>query len=245
MKKIMVCFILVILGSLVLVGCGSDNGDSADWLSPAISIEKNTNTVPLWSGTYNLHRNETMDYIFRAGDDFNDIAITSEALLAGGAVPATLRVAYGGDGQHLVRLVAFAYNFFDHGRPVRINAHAASPNPQDIIVLWQNPENRHWFSMLQNGVGREAITLGQHHEELVSQRNGSDVYTFLLNSETVETLSEMRVYIIATSAPTRDDDYDRSGYSIIFALELPDLDNHFHSWEILAACGTMFLVDGE
>jgi hypothetical protein len=185
-----------------------------------------------------------MEYVFRDGN-FNEIAITSEALIAGGAVPASLRVLYGGDGQHLVRLVAFAYSFFDHGRPVRINAHAANPNPQDIMVLWQNPENGHWFNMIQNGIGREAITKGQHHEGLVSLRNGSDVYTFLLNSETAEALSQITVYIVAASAPTREDSYDRSGYSILFALELPDLDNHFHSWELLAACGTMLLVEGD
>jgi len=240
MKKFILVLALAILASLVLVGC-SDNG-TASWLSPTISLEKNTHNLPIWSGTYNLHRNETMEYVFREGDDISDITITSAALVAGGAVPATLRVAYDGDGQHLVRLVAFAYEFFDHGRPVRINAHAANPNPADIVVLWQNPENGHWFSMVQNGVGREAVTLGQHHNNLVSQRNGSDVYTFLLDSETVEAISEMTVYIIATTAPTRESDYERSGYSILFTLELPDVDNHFHSWEILAACGTMFLV---
>jgi hypothetical protein len=220
----------------------AEEAQQVNWLSPMISIEKETNTVSLWSGTYTLHRNETMEYVFRDGEDFNDIAITADALIAGGAVPATLRVAYGGDGQHLVRLVAFAYNFFDHGRPVRVNAHAAEPNPQKILVLWQNPENGHWFSMIQNGVGREAITLGQNHNELVSLRNDNPVYTFLLNSETVESLSELSVFIVATAAPTREDDYERSGYSILFTLELPDLDNHFHSWEILAACGTMFLI---
>ena len=249
MKKYIFFLLLVTFAGLILMGCSSDNNDdsvnSANWLSPTISIEQSTNNVPLWNGAYNLHRNETMEYVFRDGDDFADIAITSDALIAGGAVPATLRMAYGGEGQHLIRVVAFAYNFFDHGRPTRISAHAADPNPQEIIVLWQNPENGHWFSMIQNGIGREAITLGQHHDELVSLRNGSDVYTFLLNSETVETLSELPVYIIATAAPTRDDDYERSGYSILFTLELPDIDNHFHSWEILVACGTMFLVDGE
>jgi len=29
----------------------------------------------------------------------------------------------------------------------------------------------------------------------------------------------------------------------MFALELPDIDNHFHSWEILAATGTMLKVE--
>ena len=251
MKKNILFLMLAAVAGLAVLGCSGNDNDANDtgtevsWLSPMISVEKNTNEVSLWSGTYNLHRNETMEYVFRDGEDFNDIPITSDALLAGGAVPATLRVAYGGDGQHLVRLVAFAYSFFDHGRPSRLNAHTADPNPQDIVILWQNPENGHWFSMIQNGVGREAITLGQNHDDLVSLRNGNDVYTFLLNSETVETLSELTVYVIANAAPTREEEYDRSGYSILFTLELPDIDNHFHSWEILAACGTMFLVEGQ
>jgi len=243
----MLFLLLASIAGLVLAGCGGGNNDidAVSWVSPMISIEKGSNTVSLWSGTYNLHRNETMEYVFRDGEDFNDIAITSEALVAGGAVPASLHVAYGGDEQYLVRLVAFAYSFFDHGRPTRLTAHAADPNPQEVLVLWQNPENGHWFSMIQNGVGREAITLGQHHDELVSLRHGGEVYTFLLNSETVETISDIPLYIVAIAAPTREEDYDRSGYSILFTLELPDLDNHFHSWEILAACGTMVLVGGE
>jgi len=242
MKKLFA--MLAVMASLVLVGCGDNaSDDGIRWISPMISIEKDTHALPLWSGTYNLHRNETMEYTFRDGDDFMDIAITSDALIAGGAVPATLRVAYGGEGQHLVRLVAFAYNFFDHGRPTRIPAHTAEPNPQEIMVLWQNPENGHWFSMIQNGVGRESITMGQHNNELVSNRHGGEVYTFLLNSETAHILSELTVYVIATAAPTREDEYERSGYSILFTLELPDIDNHFHSWEILAASGTMFEVN--
>ena len=269
MKRIAVFLVLVMMTGLIFVGCGAQPAPApaptpaqtpaaeapadpeppvvadmpqVDWISPMISIEKENHIVSLWSGTYNLHRNETMEYVFRDGDDFNDIAITADALIAGGAVPATLRLAYGGEGQYLVRVVAFAYNFFDHGRPTRIGAHTAEPNPQEIMVLWRNPENGHWFSMIQNGIGREAATLGQNHNELVSLRNGNPVYTFLLNSETVESLSELEVFIVATAAPTRESDYDRSGYSILFTLELPDIDNHFHSWELLAATGTMFVV---
>jgi len=227
---------------MLIVACGRHNS-AADWPAPSMSIEKDTHAVSLWDGTHQLHRNETMEYVFRADGDFVDIAITSDALLAGGAVPATLRVAYGGSGQHPVRLVAFAYEFFDHGRPVRLNAHTATPNPQDIMVLWQNPDNGHWFNMVQNGVGREAVTMGAHNDGLVSLRNGSDVYTFLLNSDTVATLDALTVYIIATAAPTRTSEYERSGYSILFTLEQPDLDNHFHGWEILAAGGTMFIVE--
>ena len=240
MKKWAICLMLLIAASLVIAGC--NNGGAVDWLSPMISIEKAGHTVALWSGEYNLHRNETFEYVFRAGEGLEYTAITPDALIAGGAVPATLRVNYGGDGQHMMRLVAFAYSFFDHGRPARLNAHAAEPNPQEILVLWRNPENGHWFNLIQNGIGH-AVTLGQHHNELVSLRHGGEVYTFLLNSETAESLSEMEVFIVATAAPTREDDYERSGYSILFTLELPDIDNHFHSWEILAACGTMLIVE--
>lgn len=242
MKKYIILLVLVILTSAILVSCGSNGNATNDWVSPAIAIEKGTHTLSLWRGSYNLHRNETMEYVFRQAEGMNDIAITSDLLIAGGAVPATLRVNYGGEGEHMVRLVAFAYEFFDHGRPTRLNAHAAIPNPQEIMILWQNPENGQWFNMIQNGVGREAVTMGQNHNDLVSLRNGNEVYTFLLNSETVETLSELEVFIVATTAPTREDSYDRSGYSILFTLELPDIDNHFHGWEILAGCGTMFIV---
>ncbi|MCL2189368.1 MAG: metal ABC transporter substrate-binding protein [Defluviitaleaceae bacterium] len=244
MKKIAL-FLLLALAGFIFVGCGSGTNPADEgftWISPMIAIDKPAYELSLWHGAHQLHRNETMEYVFRAGNDFNDIAITSEALLAGGAMPATLRIAYDGDGEHLLRVVAFAYHFFDHGRPTRLNAHTASPNPQDIIVLWQNPDNGHWFNMIQNGIGREAVTRGQQHNQLVSLRHGGEVYTFLLTRDTVQKLSEIPLYIIATAAPTREDDYERSGYSLLFTLEIPDLDNHFHGWEILAACGTMVLV---
>ena len=243
MKKYALLFLAIIAG-VILVGCSSNdsnNNDSINWLSPMISIENDSHIIPLWDSAYNLHRNETFELVFRQGDSLNDIAITPDALIAGGAMPATLRVAYGGDNEYMVRLVAFAYSFFDHGRPTRLTAHAAEPNPQEILVLWRNPVNGHWFNLIQNGIGH-AVTLGGHHNGLVSQRHGGDVYTFLLNSETVENISELEIFIVATAAPTREDAYDRSGYSILFTLELPDIDNHFHSWEILAAFGTMFLV---
>jgi len=244
MKKYILVLLLAIAASIILVGCNSDStttADSTNWLSPMISIEKPTHEISLWNSTYNLHRNETFELVFRQGDSLEDVTITPEALRAGGAMPATIHVNYGGNNDYMVRLVAFAYNFFDHGRPTRINAHAAAPNPQEVMVLWQNPENGHWFNLIQNGVGHP-VTLGQQHNELVSMRNGNPVYTFLLNSETVSQIAEMDVFIVATTAPTREDDYERSGYSILFTLELPDIDNHFHSWEILAACGTMFVI---
>ena len=240
MKKYILLLLLAIAASFVLVGCS--NEDSTDWLSPMISIEKEGYNIPLWNSAYDLHRNETFEFVFRQGESLNDITITSDALIAGGAVPATLRVAYGGENEYMVRLVAFAYSFFDHGRPARLSAHAPEPNPQEVMVLWRNPENGHWFNLIQGGLGNAAATLGKQHNDLVSLRHGGDVYTFLLNNETVEQISEIEIFIIATAAPTREDDYDRSGYSILFTLELPDIDNHFHSWEILAACGTMFIV---
>jgi len=239
-KKYILLLLLAIMASLVFVGCSNDNY-STNWLSPMISIEKGTHVISLWNSAYDLRRNETFEFVFRQGEGLNDIEITPAALIAGGAVPATLRVNYGGNNEYMVRLVAFAYSFFDHGRPTRIAAHMAEPNPQEIMVLWQNPENGHWFNLVQNGIGH-AVTLGENHNDLVSLRNGNPVYTFLLNNETVGQISEMNVFIVATAAPTREDDYDRSGYSILFTLELPDIDNHFHSWEILAACGTMFVV---
>ena len=240
MKKYILVSLLAFVAGAVFVGCNGSG--SSDWLSPMISIEKESHYIPLWNSVYDLHRNETFELVFRQGGSLNDIAITPAALIAGGAVPATLRVAYGGENEYMVRLVAFAYSFFDHGRPARLNSHTPAPNPQEILVLWQNPVNGHWFNLIQNGVGH-GVTLGGHHNELVSLRHGGEVYTFLLNSETVAKLSEMEIFIVATAAPTREDEYDRSGYSILFTLELPDIDNHFHSWEILAARGTMFIVE--
>jgi len=30
---------------------------------------------------------------------------------------------------------------------------------------------------------------------------------------------------------------------LFFTIELPDIDHHFHSWELLAASGTMVIVE--
>jgi len=230
--------LIVAISIVAFAGCGQTEHE---WLSPMISFEIDNQTASLWNSRYALHRNETFEYVFH--NDGIESEINREALLAGGALPATVRLAYGGDGEYLARLVVFAYNFFDHGRPARINAHAATPNPQEILVLWQNPENGFWFNLIQDGIGRTTATQGANHDNLVSLRNGNDVYTFRFNSETVEDISELELFIIATAAPTRDDDFERSGYSLSFTIELPDMDNHFHSWEILAAAGTMLTVE--
>ena len=244
MKKLLALLALALLASIAFAGCGSAEPEAAEtinWVSPMVSFSIDGDTTSIWDSQYDLHRNETFEYVFRhAGAE---AAITPEALIAGGALPATISLSYGGDGEYLTRLVVFAYEFFDHGRPARIAAHGGSPNPQDILVLWWNPANGHWFNLIQDGIGRTAATMGQHHDDLLSLVRGTPQYTFRFNSETVQGISEMEVFIVANAAPTREEDYDRSGYSLLFAVELPDVDHHFHSWELLTASGTMVIVE--
>jgi len=242
MKKTVLFLILVFMISVILTGCDrSETFDPIDWLSPMVSFSAKENTVHVWSGQYDLHRNGTFEYVFRL--DGVEVPITSQALLSGGAIPAIVELSYGGEGEYLTRIVAFAYEFFDHGRPERITAHAASPNPQEILVLWQNPENNQWFNLIQDSIGRTAATLGEHNDGLVSLVRGTPQYTFKLNSETINNISELELFIIATARPTREVEYERSGYSLTFAIETPDIDHHFHSWEILVSSGLMIIVE--
>jgi len=242
MKKLIAISALILAISIVLVGCNSnESSGSVDWISPMVSFNIDENTTSIWNSQYALHRNETFEYVFRL--DGQEVAITAEALIAGGAVPATINLAYGGEGEYLSRLVVFAYEFFDHGRPVRINAHAAAPNPQEILVLWRNPANNQWFNLIQDGIGRTEATLGNHNDGLMSLIRDTPQITFRLNSETIQDISELEVFIVAPSRPTREDAYERSGYSLLFAIETPDIDHHFHGWEIIASSGTMIIVE--
>jgi len=252
MKKILSLLSLALIFSMALAGCNQNgDGDSevavavvdgnVDWISPMVSFNIDGTTASVWDSQYDLHRNETFEYVFRL--DGVEVPITEEALLSGGAVPATVNLSYGGAGEYLSRLVVFAYEFFDHGRPARIAAHAAAPNPADIMVLWRNPKNNHWFNLIQDGIGRTHATQGYHNDELLSLVRETPQYTFRLNSETIQDISELELFIVATARPTREDEYERSGYSLTFTIELPDIDHHFHSWELLVASGTMIIVE--
>ena len=237
MKKFISALALALTFVLLFTACSS----SVNWISPMVTFETERGTAHLWNSQYDLHRNETFEYVFHLNGV--ETAITEAALLSGGAVPATINIAYEGDSEHLTRLVVFAYEFFDHGRPQRIAAHGANPNPADIMVLWRNPDNGQWFNLIQDGIGRTAATMGAQNDGLLSLVRDTPQYTFRFNNETVEQVSELEVFIIANTRPTREDEYDRAGYSLTFTIELPDVDNHFHSWEILAARGTMMIVE--
>jgi hypothetical protein len=201
------------------------------WLNPVISFKSEENTVPLWNSEFALHRNQTNEYVLRdvSGASGDDIAVTADELIAGGAVRATVNIAYNGDDEYRGRLLAFAYRFFDHGRATRISAHSADPNPGVILALWQNPVNGHWFNLFQDGIGRSQATMGEPN-------------FFTLNAETVQQISELEVFIIPTDKPTRESSYYRSGYVIKFAFEIPDMDNHFHGWELIAGGSLPFVV---
>jgi len=241
MKKFITILALALVMSVAFVGCSQDEPESVKWISPMVSFDINGDTASVWNSQYDLHRNETFEYVFML--DGVETPITSEALLSGGAVPAAINMSYDGDGEYLARLVVFAYQFFDHGRPQRIAAHAAGINPQEILVLWQNPANGHWFNLIQDGIGRTEATMGGHHDGLLSLVRDTPQYTFRLNSETIQDISELELFIVATARPTREDEYNRSGYSLTFAIETPDIDHHFHSWELLVASGTMIVVE--
>ncbi|MCL2396750.1 MAG: hypothetical protein FWC93_01660 [Defluviitaleaceae bacterium] len=238
MKKTTLLLALVLLAVMIFAACSRGG---TEWISPMVSFNIDGQRASAWSSQYDLHRNETFEYVFRLNNA--DVPITPAALIDGGALPATVNLSYDGEGDYLTRIVVFAYNFFDHGRPARIAAHGGEPNPQEILVLWQNPANGHWFNLIQDGIGRTAATMGEHHDDLMSLVRDTPQYTFRLNSETVQDISELDLFIVATTGPTRDDEYTRSGYSLTFAIETPDIDNHFHSWELLAASGTMVIVE--
>lgn len=248
MKKFVLLFVLALVMGIALVGCNQNGSDepaaplaSANWVSPMLSFSIDGNTTTVWDSIYDLHRNETFEYVFRL--DGEDVPITAEALISGGALPATASLSYAGEGEYLSRIVVFAYEFFDHGRPERIAAHAGGINPQEILVLWQNPENGHWFNLIQDSIGRTAATLGYNHDGLLSLVRDTPQYTFRLNSETIQNISEMELFVVATARPTREDEHERSGYSLLLAIETPDIDHHFHSWELLVASGTMIIVE--
>jgi len=245
MKKLALLLALILIVGTMFTGCGTNENseEAVAWISPMISFSTERNTTSVWDSQYALHRNPTYEYVFRL--DGAEVAITEDALIAGGAILATVRLAYDGDGSYLTRVVAYAYTFFDHGRPSRIPAHvggADDPNPQVILVLWQNPANGHWFNLIQDSIGRTVATMGEHHDGLMSLVRDTPQYTFRFNSETVGDISELNLFIVPTVRPTRDDEYTRSGYSLTFAIETPDIDHHFHTWEILAASGTMVIV---
>jgi len=200
------------------------------WYSPMIAVEAygDTNSVRLWKGEFGLFRNTSFEYVLRDADGTQSV-ITPDALIAGGALSATVRIAYDGDSERMVRIGAFAYSFFDHGRAYPIDAHLSEPNPPDVLVLWHNPVSGQWYNLIQDPVGRTETTLGEPNY-------------FLLNRDTVEQIGELEVFVIPIAKPTRAEDHYRSGYVLKFAVELPDMDNHFHGREVWTTASIPIVV---
>jgi len=152
--------------------------------------------------------------------------LSSDVLIENGALKATLRVAYGGDTYYTARVGAFVYSFFDYERPVRLPVYS-----DEVLVLWQNPDGQ-WFNLMQTPIGHSPDTLGEPN-------------FFLLNAQTVAQLSELEVFIVPTVAPARNSHYDRSGYVLMFAVELPDERRHFHGREMIAAASVALAMEGQ
>ncbi|MCL2177729.1 MAG: hypothetical protein FWB72_07320 [Firmicutes bacterium] len=232
--KALIVIALSILTALSFAAC-SNGGSDTVWLSPMLSFNTQTNETHKWDSEYTLYRHSALgNIVFRGAGGTDDIAITPEALIAGGAVKASVGVAYGGDKHHLVRIVAFAYTFFNHDRPLRM-AHV----PQGIMVLWHNPANNQWFNLIQNSIGGAVQTGGVHNDGLVSLRNGSNQLSKIIDGNTNLSFD---VFIVPLHAPTREDVYTRSGFVIQLALDTPDLDNHFHGYEILVSSNTAIVI---
>jgi len=109
MKKFIMPLALALVMSIAFAGCSQDEPESVNWISPMVSFNIAGNTASVWNSQYDLHRNETFEYVFLL--DGVETPITAAALRSGGAVPATINMSYDGDGEYLTRLVVLHTNF--------------------------------------------------------------------------------------------------------------------------------------
>jgi len=241
MKKAKISVLAVVLALMIVfaVGC-NEYVCSVNWISPMLSIQTHTqaqSTTPItnvWDSDYELHRTTTNNFVFRK--DGVESAITETALVAGGAVRTTVNFAYEGDGSYYIRFVAFAYEFFDHGR-ADVRLRPAAAHTAGIFVFWKNPANGQFFNIIQHSIGSD-VSRGSTHTIPNLTNPNATVPVITLTSENAADFNEMELFIVALSRPTRDTDFNRSGYKITLAVEMPDWDNHFHGWEFLVSTST-------
>jgi len=241
-KKIIAIVAILSFSLIAFVACGNDNDVS--WISPMLSFEVDNNETTVWSGA-DLVRTAVggNPMVF----DGANSDITAEALVAGGAVRSTVNIAYDGDGEFYVRLVAFAYEFSGHGR---LTTRLAQTSPS-VMVLWRNPANGHWFNIIRETVGSHEARASNHH--IYSLSHGGANPVIRLNRETVGDFSELELFIVPTIVPERiyrtpagatDPVQDTvSGFVINFTIELPDTNNHFHIFETVATSSTRIFVE--
>ena len=227
---------MILFASIFFTGCAS----AVNWISPMLSFDVESNQAYVWDGEHNFMRTGTNNVVF-AGTGAP--AITADALLAGGAVRATVNIAYEGDGEFYTRLVAFTYEFFDHARLTTRMVPVAAQNAP-ILVLWQNPQNGHWFSIIHDTIGsQDATGSNMTVQSLRNPYPGGQNHAIRLNRDTIADFSEIEFFIVPATRPTRDNlAYTHTGYVVTFAIETPDGDNHFHIFETLVSSSTRIFV---
>jgi len=231
-KKLSIITVSMILfASIFFTGCAN----TVNWISPMLFFDVESNTTAVWSGEHGFERNDGLQYIGFSGDNAPDI--TAEALIAGGAIRSTVNIAYDGDDSYYVRITAFVYYFFDHAR---LTTRMGNNTIDSIIVLWRNPANGHWFNIIRDTIGSHAARGGYPHINSLS--HGGAQHVIKLNRETVADFSELELFIVPISRPTRDTAYVYSGYVVNIAIELPDSNNHFHIFETIATSSTRIFV---
>ncbi|MCL2861220.1 MAG: hypothetical protein FWE22_02290 [Firmicutes bacterium] len=233
MKKIKFSVLTMVLALMMVfaVGCGGN----IHWLAPMLSIEAETNTASVWDSDYELIRLGTGAFVLQY--DGEDVPITEEALIAGGAVRTTVYFSYNGGEDYFVRFAAFAYEFIGHARPATRLTPAQSSS---IRVLWRNPYNNQFFCIIQNTIGSLDVTNANY--QLTSLRTGNPQSVIRLNRENASDFNQMELFVVAHCTP---DLQTRSGYVLTFAFELPDFDNHFHGFNTLVSSSTAIIFEGD
>jgi len=240
--RIIAIALLAAFALFVLSGCGETSGEAnptgsgIEWISPTISISipgENRASVfegaPLFDVPNNDFGRENRGRMVAEepieGQPLVMAQLTSEELVAAGAVRLTANLAYGGSGSYNVRF-RFRVDRFQGHSITQYALGAAS----GAMILWED-ENGDWWNIRRTGLGTE-FTAGS---------NESGVFTIEINSRTASNFASQDFYIIfleevpfRTNAQGVVTDY-MSGYVITYQAELPDADGHFHNFNILAS----------
>lgn len=219
-----VALIIFIVG-FGLTACGRNR---TTWISPMISFDinqadkqgtvfvgdagGNQSAARIWSG-------EPIALQGGRGAGGNRVTsnITSQALVAGGAVRASATFAYNGPTTRNVRFSIVIDGFSGHS----IYQHRIRREIQsNILVLWRDGDGI-WWNIRESAHSVAGLVIP------IDGNTPDQNFDF---------------YIVVTHPPALRATDNFGGYIITFAAESPDWHGHFHKYEIWASTSTAVLV---
>jgi hypothetical protein len=223
-----------------------------EWISPMLALNLHgENRASVFDGEFfdvpnndfgRENRGRIVTEVPIEGEELIFAELTTDELLALGAVKLTANFAYDGDDEFNVRFRFRIDQFQGHS----ITSYGVSV-ANAALILWQDADGN-WWNARRTGLGGEFTGGTNTPGWFTSAGAPYDVFTVDINRESAKDFASQDFYILFTEeVPFRrnDDGTHRdssSGYVITYQAELPDADGHFHNFLLLSSSSVYIYV---